>query len=335
MQDIDDLNQKLMDLMTNIAELVDEIQMLRSADVVEAHLTDITKKRTIVLTGDTDHLSIAHIIHKLFAKIDEPKKYDFQDDDVNERDFLRSLLYCVPSYIMRGDITQQLSDAIDGKEWLELPVSREYKCYDCAQPLKLSFKGNEVRITSEKACYHNHTFTIEVDFPTGEVVFDDWPARFSEARDAGFIMEPKDGESVNYLKGRRAATDSYAKQQIVHHFVGNTCPTFFVNKETGAIQIGSRWDEEQDEHVTPKGMEDVGCFCTDLWWVTMLDRKFYDDIVTKLPGNKSDKYYSKELHITHIPPGRYRFTCYGRTDDDMEMFMTGERIGDASKVDGL
>lgn len=335
MHDVDDLKQKLMDLMTKIAgdnpELADEIQMLRAADVVKAHLTDITKARTIVLTGDTGHLSIDHIINKAFANIDEPKKYDFQEDDVNEREFLRSLLYCVPSYIMRGDITQQqLSDAIDGKEWLELPTSHERRCYDCAKKLGIAFKGNEVRITSEGPCDHNHTFTIEVDFPTGEVVFDDWPARFLEARDAGFIMEPKDGESINYLKGQRASTDSYAKQQIVHHSVGNTCPTFFVNKETGAIQIGSKWDEEQDEHVTPEGMEDVGSFCTDLWWVTMLDRKFYDAIVTKLPGKKSAKYYSKELHIAHIPPGRYRFTCYGRTEEDMDMFMTGERIGDAS-----
>lgn len=311
-------------------DMVAEIQMMRAADIIKSHLTDITKARTIVLTGDTSHLSVRSIIQRL-ADIDKPKRYDFQDDNVHEQEFLRGLLHCVPSYIMRGDVTkEQVMNAIDGKEWLELPEGREYKCYDCAQPLKVAFKGNEVRITAEKVCEHNHTFTIEVDFPTGEVVFDDWPARFSEARDAGFIIEVDDGESINYLKGQRQSTDSYARQQIVHHSVGNTCPTFFVNKETGAIQIGSRWDDEQDEHVTPEGMEDVGSFCTDLWWVTMLDRKFYDTIVGKLPQQKSKKYYDKELHIAHIPPGRYRFTCYGRTEEDMDMFMTGERIGDAS-----
>ncbi len=311
------------------ADLIAEYQLMRASDLIKHHLTEITKARTIVLTGDTSHLSVRSIIQRL-ADIDKPKKYDFQDDDVHEQEFLRGLLYCVPSYIMRGDVTKdQLMDAIDGKEWLELPGGREYKCYDCAQPLKVAFKGNEVRITAEHVCDQNHTFTIEVDFPTGEVVFDDWPARFSEARDAGFIFE-NEKESVNYLKGQRQSTDNYARQQIVHHSVGNTCPTFYVNKETGAIQIGSRWDEEQDEHVTPEGMEDVGSFCTDLWWVTILDRSFYDAIVGKLPKQKSNKYYDKELNIARIPPGRYRFTCYGRTNDDMEMFMTGERIGDAS-----
>jgi len=306
-----------------------EVEKLHTIDRIVAHLTTIIKNRTIVLTGDTSHLSVRSIIQCL-ADIDKPKKYDFQDDDVNEQEFLSELLSCVPTYIMRGEVTNaQVIDAIDGKEWLELPKSHESKCYDCAQPFKVAFKGNEVHITAGHACEQNHTFTIEVDFPTGEVVFDDWPARFSEARDAGFIFENKK-ESVNYLKGQRQRSDEMAAQQIVHHSVGNTCPTFYVNKETGAIQIGSHWDEKLDGYATPEGMEDVGSFCTDLWWVTMLDRKFYDTIVGKLPQQKSKKYYSKELHIAHIPPGRYRFTCYGRTEEGMNMFMTGERIGDAS-----
>jgi hypothetical protein len=306
-----------------------EVEKMRTIDRIVAHLTTIIKNRTIVLTGDTSHLSVRSIIQCL-ADIDKPKKYDFQDDDVNEQEFLSELLSCVPTYIMRGEVTNaQVIDAIDGKEWLELPESRESKCYDCAQPFKVAFKGNEVHITAGHACEQNHTFTIEVDFPTGEVVFDDWPARFSEARDAGFIFENKK-ESVNYLKGQRQRSDEMAAQQIVHHSVGNTCPTFYVNKETGAIQIGSHWDEKLDGYATPEGMEDVGSFCTDLWWVTMLDRKFYDTIVGKLPQQKSKKYYDKELHIAHIPPGRYRFTCYGRTEEGMNMFMTGERIGDAS-----
>ncbi len=332
---IDEVQKKLMDLMTKIAadnpDMADEIQLMRAADVVKAHLTDITKNRTIVLTGDIGHLSIDHIINDAFVKIDAPKKYAFQDDNVNEQEFLRSLLSCVPSYIMHAKFSmQQLSDAIDGKEWLELPTHYDRKCYDCAKQLGIAFKGNEVRITADGPCDHNRKFAIEVDFPTGEVVFDDWPARFSEARDAGFLIEPSEKESVNYLKGQRASTENYAKQQIVHHSVGNTCPSFYVNKETGAIQIGSAWDEERDDRITPEGMESVGAFCTDLWWVTMLDRKFYDAIVTKLPDEKSKKYYDKELHIAHIPPGRYRFTCYGQTRDESEVFVTGERIGDAS-----
>lgn len=302
---------------------------LRIPNLIKDHLTKITKDRSIVLSGDTGHLSIDYIINSSFKNIDKPRKYDFQKEDVHEEEFLRELMRFIPDFSVELK-RENVEKSLTGEEMLVIPGNRFNSiCYDCCAVMNMSIQGKHIHLSCDSECQHNRKFTIEVDFPTGEVVFDDWPARFSEARDAGFIFE-EEKESVNYLKGQRQSSDNYARQQIVHHSVGNTCPTFYVNKETGAIQIGSRWDEEQDEHVTPEGMEDVGSFCTDLWWVTMLDRSFYDAIVGKLPKQKSKKYYDKELNIARIPPGRYRFTCYGRTNDDMEMFMTGERIGDAS-----
>lgn len=234
-------------------------------------MTAITKDRSIVLTGDTGHLSIDYIINTSFKNIDKPRRYDFQKEDVHEEEFLRELMRFVPDF--SAELKRENVDkAIAGEEVLVIPGNRfNSVCYDCAAVMNMSIQGKHIHLSCDSECEHNRKFTIEVDFPTGEVVFDDWPARFSEARDAGFIAEDDEGVSINYLKGQRQRSDEMAAQQIVHHSVGNTCPGFYVNKETSAIQIGGgKYNEETDEYEVAEGLENVGTFCTDLWWLSLI-----------------------------------------------------------------
>jgi hypothetical protein len=303
--------------------------------MIKNHFITITKNRTIKITGDTDHLSIHWLINEEFANIDKPREYDFQKENVHEEDFLMSLLRYSPDFLFYTDEEKKkIENAIAGNEWYTIkePGYDRPKCYDCVDNLVLSFKGNEVKVSGTKPCEHHRQFTVEIDFPTGNVVYADWPDRFSEARDAG-IIEKNDEESINYLRGRHARSDEFAAQQIFHHFVGNSCPHLFYNKTTDVVQIGGGgYDEDTDEMIPPNGSDEVGYFCTDLWWVTMIDKKYYDQIVKKLSKKRDEKYYKNDVNIATIKPGRYRFTCNAaRGDDDNGVpYVTAEWIGEAS-----
>lgn len=297
---------------------------------VAKHLTGIVENRSIVLSGDMGHLSIDTMINQTFANIDAPRKYEFQDIKVHEQDAVRALLWMLPDYRLPDHITSEdVAQAIAGTQWLETnEFSRSgQKCYDCAQVMGLKFKGNFVEVYCQNACDHNREFSVEIDFPTGVVVFADWPDHFEDLQDAGILVS--NNESVNYLKGQRQSTENYARKQILHHFVGNTSPSWYFNAQTNAIQIGaSGYNEDTDEDTIDPGFEYTGRFCTDLWWVTMVDEQYYNAMlahagVEHIENDKNER--------ASIPPGRYRLTCYGRTDDG-RMNVRGERIGECGEA---
>jgi hypothetical protein len=299
------------------------------------HIRKIVEDRSIVLTGDTDHMSIDYIINNELKNIDEPRKYDFEPKNVHEQDLLRSLQRIIPDIFIPENI-ESLERAIRGEEEFHVRGGYESRCYDCAKTLNLAFKGNKVHIFGDAKCEHNNKFTVEIDFPSGEVVFDDWPDRFSEAAKAG-LFNDKDKESINYLRGQRKRTDGYAAQGIFHHCVGNTSPRLFYGNKTAQIQIGGGTYNEKTGKTTVKGLKKVGEFCTDLWWVTMIDKQAYEAMIAKLPVERDKGYYKKKLEVATIKPGRYRFTCMSPTGNNGEdeygfTYATAEWIGEVDST---
>lgn len=253
--------------------------------------------------------------------------------DALAEDSKRKLIVGLQSYV--ADLIPfrdgYLDRALSGEEWWAAAHSNGHACPRCGAPSGLSFSGNKFKLASDYVgtCLTGDTYIVEVNFPTGTVVWDDWPDRFSELYDAGIIK--RSTESVSYLKGQVAQSVDFAQQNIFHAHVGNTCPPLFINSESGAIQIGGgSYSEESDSVVsdTPE-FESPGIFCTDLWWVTMVDKQYYDELIQQLPEERDKRYYEKGIETCQIPPGRYRFTCHAVTSDDVELFATAERIGPA------
>jgi hypothetical protein len=344
-----DTNTKKVDTQDKIASIVSELaeklgidpdtllnddkfdmSYFRLPSTLKKHLRSIIKDRSIILTGDTDHLTIDHIVNTMFADIDKPREYDFQDEDVHEQECIQSLERMVNDFLRVPD-RDQFTKALAGEEWFVAEGGYDNKCYDCAEKLGFRFKGNEVHLLGAKPCANNRKFTVEVDFPTGEVVFGDWPDRFSELTNAGILDDGGDGESINYLKGQRQRSDVFARQRIFHQSVGNSSPTWFYNDETAQIRIGGSYNEDTDEVESEAGFKEMGYFCTDLWWVTMLDKKYYDSMIVKLSETRNKKYYSKKVETGKIKPGKYRFTCHSRGDDDAGVYTTAEWIGEADQ----
>lgn len=303
--------------------------------VIVEYVTELVKSRTLTITGDTTHLSIRHLIDSL-GKVDEPRKYDFQKENQNELDLIHDLEhFYLPNYgctTIDGDVPtkDQLIGMINGDHPVTFQMDHSSKCHDCGDKLLVTINGTNLHYEAENGpCQSNMTFEVEIDFPTGEVVFGDWPDRFSEMAGAGML--PNVDFDINNYKGCRQTTDAYVPYQVFHHSVGNTCPSLFYNPDTKSIRIGGTYDEDTDEMVSEAGYNRMGYFCTDLWWVTMLDKKYYDAMLAKLPPERSQEYYDKEVTTAKIEPGRYRFTAYARTED-IDLFASAVRIGECSGI---
>lgn len=319
----------------NIIAYSDTRLMILMNRVIVEYVTELVKSRTLTITGDTSHVSIRYLIEAL-GRVDEPRKYDFQKENQNELDLIRQLeSFSLPSYgcmMADGDIPtkEQLIGMINGDQPVTFQMEYSSKCHDCGDKLLVTINGTNLHYEAVNGpCQSNMVFEVEIDFPTGEVVFDDWPDRFSEMAGAGML--PNVDFDINTYKGCRQTTDAYVSHQIFHHSVGNTCPSWFYNPDTKSIRIGGSYDEDADEVVSIAGYGLMGNFCTDLWWVTMLDKKYYDEMLVKLPSERSEEYYDKEITTVKIEPGRYRFTAYARTED-IGLFASAVRIGECSGV---
>jgi hypothetical protein len=318
-----------------VEDIKSDMDSFNASMILRDHIKNLAKARLLTVTGDKSHLSIESLI-KSYADIDKPRDYDFQSEDHYEESFLRFLNgFGFPDLFSIHLSGEKTIAAIQGEEPQTLSLGYEGRCYDCGEKLQVTICGTNIDYSAKTGeCKSNRVFDVEIDFPTGEVVFGDWPDRFSEVAAAGML--PTKSYDVNRLVGCRQTTDGYVPYQVFHHSVGNTCPPWFYDPETQQIQIGGgAYDEDEDEYTAPNGFVKQGYFCTDLWWVTMLDKKFYDAMIARLTGDRDPDYYEKEVETATIAPGRYRFTAHARTSDDRNIYATAVRIGECSGKEPL
>ena len=72
---------------------------------------------------------------------------------------------------------------------------------------------------------------------------------------------------VNQTKGIIQTIKHFAKQKMLHGFVGNSCPSLYLSKKHNEILIGVDYDEKTDEPIFPDNTyKRLTSVCTDLWW---------------------------------------------------------------------
>ena len=103
---------------------------------------------------------------------------------------------------------------------------------------------------------------------------------------------------VNASSGIIKTMEHYAKQGMLHGFVGNSCPTLYIN-ESSKIVIGKPDTWERGDEI-PEGWKKLSWVCTDLWWYSIVDR---ETIIERDPNFKEENY-----DFVDIPAGTYRLT---------------------------
>lgn len=116
-----------------------------------------------------------------------------------------------------------------------------------------------------KSKRNNQVLEVSLSIPSGEVVYADG---FGEE----FEVDKKEcPETLNETMGLKQMTEAYARIQIFHAFVGNSCPSLY--KEGNKITIASKSFSRK----TPSKVQGrkIGTIITDLWWYSLMDRAEY------------------------------------------------------------
>lgn len=298
--------------------------LLTSGIKVDQHVKELIKSRKFKFSGDRSHISVCSI-DDLIRDVDKPRKYEFQDADVNEQELIRALSWDFPMSVVCDS-----AKVISGDEQATGP-SYFSRCYDCGKPLFTKVRGDEITMEGDGPCQSNAKFSVIVEFPTGVVLADDWPTGFQdwmelEVEDGDTNEARFEGPSINYLSGIRYRTEKFASANIAHFFVGNSCPAIMKTSD-GALAL--RPDEDDVDG------EELVTICTDLWWATMIDVEYWSKMLSDLGDNEQQikEAIAAEIeagNIINIEPGVYEFVYENVQLDDEDQSMarrvTGRKI---------
>ncbi len=148
----------------------------------------------------------------------------------------------------------------------------------------------EDRVEVEDNHSEQEPFTVEIKFPTGDMIFNDtYPQDQFEESEFG----------IGSIPGMAKVGQDMAKQGLLHFFVGNSCPVVW--REGDTVLFG-----RMDRYAL-FGPDRVGSICTDLWWASFVDRKTLEDL--QVPEKEIDHMRKKGGSI-QVTPGTYRCTSY-------------------------
>lgn len=219
------------------------------------------------------------------------------------------------------DTLPTFDEFINGKSFFARGMRYGDVCNDCMKRMHLSFrkindtKKIEIKFHYEGKCENNRDFTVDVSFPSGRIVFSDWPKYFGAFEGEGFPAF-----DINYTKGIRKTTEAFAQRNIAHFFVGNSCPSLMYDEQMGSLDIFVGGESNI------VGAKNLGMFITDLWWATIMDAEEYERKIAELGEDAKENWHKDSF--AEIEPGTYRFRpLYRNTIRHFEegIFVKGQR----------
>lgn len=203
-------------------------------------------------------------------------------------------------------------------------------CHTCGERISFKVSDSWETYTSVTECHYKDGFPpIEalLEVPSGEILL------FNDLRKA--YENDENCIDTNTTDGIKQYTEHYAKQGLIIHFVGNTCPSV-VQISDERLEIGYFPCKEEETCELPdcpgpscKVVNELGSICTDLWWYCAVDK----DVFEKRIGKTIDQY-EEEYHATgawpdvvraKVLPGTYRTIGQYHIDED-RLFSYIERI---------
>ena len=208
------------------------------------------------------------------------------------------------------------------------------ECNECGENISYAFNGKEivpVKLSENRDeifnCKVNKTeLEFEIDFPTGNLLCADSIPYMREVME--YLNLDEQAHTLNSTKGTYERIENYASVNMFHIYVGNTCPTLWLNNDTlavgNSIEPNIEPDDEENE-LKPLGKDskDIAFICTDLWWATIVDEEIYKSLLVKVYGEEEGiiKFNNiqnmKDVKASHrIKPGKYKCT-YNKFSDDI------------------
>lgn len=184
-----------------------------------------------------------------------------------------------------------------------MPIySQDLVCPECASPttVKFAYDTNAQKFILEflDPCEYPEGFGeyfVRLNVPSGKLVFGNDFRDLCSVQAGGYDMRSR--------RGTMKITQVYADGEMIHIYVGNSCPGIFKD-DSGTLRLGCDLDEE-DEGVPIEGKR-AGGICTDLWWYSAMD---YDFIKTRFLEDGTEEEFTSFLKshcdIVEVEPGQY------------------------------
>lgn len=198
-----------------------------------------------------------------------------------------------------------------GDDGIEFPITVKsgysFQCGKCGK--RPTVVIHEDRIVFEDNHEEPEAFSVNIEFPSGEMVFaDDYPDCFDPGK-----------FNLDTVMGIQLRSERMAEQGMMHFFVGNSCPDVWKDGDT--IYVGDLPEDEWDKA--------DGSICTDLWWASFVDPTIVTRRTINMEGlenedsdlRKTIEYMRGKGGSVKVSPGTYRCTSYyhlGNLDDDDE-----------------
>jgi hypothetical protein len=228
------------------------------------------------------------------------------------------------AYELKNHRDSFLEDVREELEWErknrfgQIVISRAY-CFECGQYITYTLQGEDL-IPDKTDCFEEKIIEIDIPVPSGILLFADWHEHGSD------LLKHLDSYSddINCTKGTITRIKKYADFGVGHIFVGNTSPHIF--EKDGALTIGrDSYGEDDEEIVLVEGGRDLGYVCTDLWWVTLVDKQRYEEIAAQKYDQERAKEIAQEADencdvAVRVEPGTYRITYYVKIEDGVRHY---------------
>lgn len=238
-----------------------------------------------------------------------------------------------PEYFAKSLHLQLYWSAMNEEEGIVLDRS---SCHKCGEYITFKLEGNKF-VPNVKKCFTDKEVTVDIHFPTGELLLNDWPHLGQELLlDMLNLDEDEDGNghNINCDAGVASRIKSYAKHDIMHFFVGNSCPGLYKKDNLyGVGNMSYACDEEgnEEDEVPPiEGGDKLGSICTDLWWFTAIDKETYSKLANQKFGDEAEAKIAEAVEhadeVIQVEPGTYRLTYFVNQSDDSSLYGTFTKI---------
>lgn len=195
-------------------------------------------------------------------------------------EFLRVVDKNDVNFDVNGDVVDfDIQRFVDGEIGI---VAINKSCTMCGERMILVYQFRDGQffahaVSHATTCYDAKPFTVELHYDAGdEILFGDWLGGYSIKEDYSLS---------DALIEFELDTRKYAKLNIGHLYVGNSCPSVY--KKGNRLYIGRHPDvgvvDDEDccEFIVHEGVERLGYVCTDLWAVTFATKRDIQNVTTK------------------------------------------------------
>jgi len=257
-------------------------------------------------------------MYKIIEQLAKEKKLTFDGEHSTNSNYMFNQ--------HQKDFLNDLKEELEWQKHRENPsIIRNAYCFNCGEYITYELKDEKL-VPNKKECFTETKFIVEIDVPTGKLMFDDW---FKHATPLLEYLDDKNFD-INNNKTRVGRMYDYAEQGMFHFFVGGSSPTIFT--KDAAIFIGNDEYDDEDEIIPLiPDSEEKGYVSTELRWVSACDYSTYEKLAMAEFGEKEGKKKAKEALeeadvILDVEPGRYRLTYYTDVKESYELYGKIEKI---------